>query len=90
MEDILTVDVHCTNASTVPYYRLYCDGDLLTERDFVYDASTKFIRERCVLQLNEGQHKIFIGGEFSDCFTLKNAILNGVLIGFGSNGTFRK
>jgi hypothetical protein len=90
MEDVLTVDVHCNNVEPVPYYRLYLDQDLLTERDFSYDINSQFIRERCVVRLTEGEHKIFVAGPYTTNFNVKNAVLNGEPIKLGTDGTFKK
>jgi len=43
-----------------PRYRIYVDDDLMAERDYVWDNATEFVRERCEVRLEKGEHKVKI------------------------------
>jgi hypothetical protein len=36
------------------------DGDLLTERDFVFPGTERFVRENIVVELDPGTHKLTV------------------------------
>lgn len=59
-EHKLTVDVYASWGSTPPRYRVYVDGDLLTERDFTWLGTEIFIRENIIVSLEPGTHKLAV------------------------------
>jgi hypothetical protein len=75
----LTVDVYCTRGEGAPAYRLFVDGDLLTERNWAWPAYEVFIRENIEVEVESGSHNI----ELVDCsnnnvFYLQNITVNGL------------
>lgn len=52
----ITVDVYAHWGDIHPRYRVYLDGDLMTERDFVWPAHQAFIREHIIVDLEPGKH----------------------------------
>ena len=55
----VTLDVHCKPWTDVAEtYRLYVDDDLITERTFIWDKRTNFIREHVALELAPGTHTV--------------------------------
>jgi hypothetical protein len=54
----LTVDVKCNDSTKSPIYRVYVDEDLITERTFMWDHNTTFIREHIFLALEPGEHTV--------------------------------
>jgi hypothetical protein len=76
---IVTADVYCTRNEGNPVYRVYVDGDLLTERNWAWPTYEIFVRENIVVDVGSGQHRL----EVIDCsnnnvFYLKNITVNGV------------
>lgn len=57
-EHNLTVDVHASWGDVCPRYRVYVDGDLLTERDFIWPGSTQYIKENIIVNLSAGSHTL--------------------------------
>lgn len=88
MEDVLLVDVVCRDSGSSPVYRLYVDNDLITERTFTWPHGEKCIRERLVLRLTTGQHRVWV--DKTESFELYNVNLNGVPVTLINNGTFTK
>jgi hypothetical protein len=43
--------------NTEPYYRIYLDKELFTERSFIWDADTTSIRENIAANLAQGIHQ---------------------------------
>ena len=71
-------DVYCTRAEGNPAYRLYVDGDLLTERTWAWPAYEVFVRENIEVEVEAGEHRL----DLVDCsnngvFYLKNITING-------------
>lgn len=56
----ITLDVHGHWSDKVPIYRIYVNGDLLTERTFGWPGHKVFIRENMVCNLESGIHKLKI------------------------------
>jgi hypothetical protein len=56
----LTVDVYARWSEVAPRYRIMVDGDLLTERDFVFPGTERFVRENIVVELDPGTHKLVV------------------------------
>jgi hypothetical protein len=74
----ITADVYCVKGEGNPVYRMYVDGDLLTERNWIWPTYEIFIRERMEVDLAPGEHQV----ELVDCstdkvFRVKNITING-------------
>jgi len=75
----LSVDVYCTRSEGNPAYRVYVDGDLLTERNWIWPAYEVYIKENIEVEVEAGEHRL----EVVDCsnnnvFYLQNITVNGV------------
>ena len=75
----VTADVYCTRSEGSPVYRIYVDGDLLTERNWIWPAYDTYICERIEVDVEPGEHRL----DLVDCstdtvFYLKNITVNGV------------
>ncbi len=78
MEHKLTADVYASYSDIPPRYRIFVDGDLLTERDFVWPGPEIFIRENIFVNLNPGNHRLEITQvSGSGHITVKNITLDG-------------
>ena len=88
MEDVLLVALLCLDSSISPVYRLYLDADLITERTFTWPHTDKCVRERLVLRLPAGQHRVWVDNTQS--FELRNANLNNTVVELADNGIFTK
>ena len=56
----LTADVYASWSDEPPRYRVFVDGELMTERDFVWQGHEIYIRENIVVNLEPGQHKLLV------------------------------
>jgi hypothetical protein len=77
-EHKLTVDVYASWGDVCPRYRVYVDGELLTERDFIWPGSSQYVRENIIVNLPAGPHTLQVeqvntGGTI----LTKNVTLNG-------------
>lgn len=56
----IKLDVHCRFGDELyrPAYRIFVDGDLLAERNFIWAGDQSYIEELLTVQLNEGKHYI--------------------------------
>lgn len=59
-QHLITADVYAHWGEVSPRYRVYVDGDLLTERDFGWPGHEVFIRENIVVELEPGTHQLSI------------------------------
>lgn len=59
-ETKLSVDVYCQWVGYPPAYRVYVDGDLITERTYIWDGESQFVREHLVVNTGAGQHSIVV------------------------------
>ena len=77
-EHNLTVDIYASWGDVPPRYRIYVDNDLLTERDFVWNGTSQFLREHVIVNLNPGPHTLRVE-QINDSGTIRteNVILNG-------------
>lgn len=89
-EVLLAVDVMCEWLGYEPAYRVYVDGDLLTERTYVW-GNQQYVREHLVVNLEPGEHQLIVDPIINHGtqaqFKLTNFTINGqpaVL----TNGTF--
>ena len=74
----VTVDVYCTRNEGDPVYRVYVDGDLLTERNWIWSTYDTYICEHIEVDVEHGEHRL----DVVDCgnnnvFYLKNITVNG-------------
>ena len=51
------LEIHSTNQVRPAVYRIYADGDLVTERTWVWDTATT-IDESFALELGAGEHTV--------------------------------
>ena len=56
----ITADVYAHWGDVSPRYRVFVDGDLLTERDFGWPGHEVFVRENILVNLAPGVHKLVI------------------------------
>ena len=57
----LSVDVYCDNTyDKQPYYRLYVDGELLTERAWIWHTYETYIQENMEVDIDSGKHHVQI------------------------------
>lgn len=57
----LTIDVYChKNWDRNPVYRVYVDGDLLTERTWIWPSYETFIREHIEVEVDNGAHSVLV------------------------------
>jgi len=75
----VTADVYAVRGEGGPVYRIYVDGDLLTERSWAWPAYETYIHEHIEVDVGPGEHRL----ELEDCsntnvFYFKNITVNGV------------
>ena len=72
-------DLWCTWSKAPPTYRLYCDGDLLTERTYTFDNKQAFVREVAKVSVDPGEHEFKVENMHPNLgqFELKNIMING-------------
>ena len=63
-----------------PTYRIYVDGDLITERTYLWNNNHEYVREHIIVYLEPGNHtlkleKVRSAGSLCD-FYLKNFAIN--------------
>ena len=56
----ITVDIYGNNFETQPRYRIFVDGNLLTERDFIWHPKKIYISEQIYVNLEPGGHCLSI------------------------------
>ena len=78
----ISVDVYCDSTHNGhPIYRVYVDGDLLTERSWIWPAYEVYIRENIEVDIEPGKHRVLIENtNKASNFTFKNLTVNGQLI----------
>ena len=78
-EHTLTVDVYAHWGDAPPKYRVYVDGDLLTERDFTWSGAHIYIKENIIVNLDPGTHILQVE-HINNLGTIRteNVTLNGV------------
>jgi hypothetical protein len=54
----ITVDVYARWTERPVRYRVYVDSTLLTERDFIWSGSERYVREHIAVQLTPGIHQL--------------------------------
>lgn len=56
----IKLDVHCRYGDELyrPSYRIFVDGDLLAERNFIWAGSRTYIEELLTVNLDHGKHYI--------------------------------
>lgn len=71
-------DVYCTRAEGNPAYRLYVDGDLLTERTWAWPAYEVFVHENVEVEVEAGEHRLdLVDCSNNNVFYIKNVTVNG-------------
>lgn len=56
----LAVDVLCDWLGYAPSYRLYLDEDLITERTYIWDNTSQYVREHISVILTPGRHNLTV------------------------------
>jgi len=75
----VTVDVYCTRSEGSPIYRVYVDGDLLTERSWIWPAYETYVKENIEVIVKPGEHHLdIVDCSNNNVFYLKNITVNGV------------
>jgi len=75
---VIAIDVHCKNLhGKQPYYRLYVNDDLLTERTWIWPSYEIYIREHIEVNIESGDHYIRIKSDAD--FDLKNLHINDIM-----------
>jgi hypothetical protein len=75
----IVVDVWCQYNGECPVYRIYVDNDLLTERTFIWNTDTQFIREHIEVNLMPGEHWVTVEHTAGDAkFRIENVQVDGV------------
>ena len=74
----ITADVYAVRSEGNPVYRIYVDGDLLTERNWAWTAYDTFVREHIEVAVDSGEHRL----ELVDCsnnnvFYIKDITVDG-------------
>ena len=52
----LTFELRCLDVSKSPVYRIYVDGDLITERTFIWEGL--ILKEHIYVMLEVGNHEV--------------------------------
>ena len=52
----LTFEIRCLDVSKFPAYRIYVDGDLITERSFIWEGV--ILKEHIYVMLEVGNHEV--------------------------------
>ena len=75
----ITVDISCSYTGTPPVYRVFVDSELLTERTFIWDSQTQYVREHIQVNLSPGVHWLSIEQlDDTAIFTVTNIQVDGV------------
>jgi hypothetical protein len=54
----ITAEIRCMYSYNNPSYRVYVDGDLITERTWVWNHENTLIEEKIIVEIEPGEHKI--------------------------------
>lgn len=75
----VSIDVFCEGLkNNAPFYRLYVDNELLTERTWTWPSYEVFIREQIEVDVDSGSHTITLDNCNSPTvFKFKNPQING-------------
>ena len=77
----IAVDVSCSYTGTPPVYRVFVDSELLTERSFIWDSSSQYVREHIQVNLAPGVHWLSIEHpDESAVFAISNIQVDGVAV----------
>ena len=77
----IAVDVSCSYTGTPPVYRVFVDSELLTERSFIWDSQTQYVREHIQVNLSPGAHWLSIEQlDDSAVFAISNIQVDGVAV----------
>lgn len=89
---ILEFDLTCKKPEgSNPCYRVYVDGDLISEKVYAWDNKEQLIRERHELRLSAGQHIVEIESvdkELPVSYFWQNVVLDGKEIVLELDGIF--
>jgi hypothetical protein len=82
----ITADIYCDRnfrplefaTDAQKSYRVYMDGDLLTERTYIWDNAEQFVRENIIVDIEPGPHefKVIPAYPYYNVFSFKNFTVN--------------
>lgn len=74
----VSFDLWCDWSGNPPAYRLYLDGELLTERNYIWNNPRQIIQERIPANLTEGKHYLTLENlnTSSSTFHIRNFRIN--------------
>jgi hypothetical protein len=73
------VDIHAHWSEQPPAYRIYVDDELMTERDFIWPGSEKYVTENIIVDVEPGDHMLRIDQVKKDgSIIAKNIQVNGI------------
>jgi hypothetical protein len=75
----ISLDIYCDSTHNgQPIYRVYVDGDLLTERTWIWPAYEVFIKENIEVDIESGEHRVTVENTNTvSNFSYKNLVVNG-------------
>jgi len=78
----ISIDLYCESAkSPRSSYRLFVDGELLTERNWIWPTYETYIKENIEVNVGPGEHTVKVDRCWPDCkFGFKNVYVNNQLI----------
>jgi hypothetical protein len=91
----ITADIYCDRnfrplefaTDVQKSYRVYVDGDLLTERTYIWDNAEQFVQEEIIVDIAPGPHefKIVPAYPYYNVFSFKNFTVNDQPCGIDNN-----
>lgn len=88
IEAEISAEVYCNWDLEPPAYRVYIDGDLLTERTYRWVNPDQFICERIIVNVEPGIHQFRIEAvnpANQDKFSVRNVHVNHQLVPYANN-----
>jgi hypothetical protein len=79
----MTIDIYAHWGDKPPVYRVYVDGDLLTERTFIFEGNKNYIKEHMILELDPGEHYVEVvkfGTIIEKNILIEGSTLNGTVV----------
>jgi hypothetical protein len=76
----IVANIYCDNLSAEnTAYRLYIDGDLYTERTFIWSHRKNYVSECSYADLGSGTHEVRVEScKFPNKFSIKGISVNGI------------
>lgn len=87
----ISVDVWCDYAEDSPAYRVFVDSCLLTERTFIWNTQSQFVREHIEVNLTPGAHWVTISNLSKVAtFRIENLQVDGIIVASEASSTNAK